>query len=294
MAPQGTSVNIFQHLSAVDYDSKRDQILAQSCIAQPQLVAFDKGARSGQKPARVLAGAGTRQGRGMHDMRYDAIHDEIVIANPTAQAVLTFAGGASGEDAPLRVIQGPSTRIIKSDYVEVDPVHDELFVTGGGHILVFPRTASGDVAPIRVIEGPDTGLKGALGGFLSVDPVNDLIVVPNYGRILIFDRTANGNVKPKAVIKNSQLSAVRHLRVYPPTGMIVTVLGGKSKGVGQDEMTAIAVWSIHDDGEVPPLFIFTDPEIPVPGRKVAFNPKSKELIVGGGVSVRTYPFPEIF
>ena len=294
LAPEGTQVPIFQHLSAVDYDSKRDEILVQSCIAQPQMVAFARGARSGDRPVRILAGAATRQGRGMHDMRYDEIHDEIVIANPTAQAVLTFRGGASGEEPPLRVIQGPRTRMVKSAYVEVDPVHDELFVPGGGNILVFPRTANGDVAPIRVIEGPDTGLGGSLGGFLSVDPINDLIVVPHRGRILIFNRTATGNVKPKAVIESSQLVGIRHLRVYPPKGLIVTVLGGKSKGVGQDEMTAIAVWSIHDDGDVPPLMIFTDPEAPVPGRKLAFNPKAKQIIVGGGVSIRRYYFPEIF
>ncbi|MCH8269216.1 MAG: beta-propeller fold lactonase family protein [Acidobacteria bacterium] len=294
MAPQGTQVPIFQHLSAVDYDSKREEILVQSCIAQPQLVAFAKGARSGDRPVRILAGEATRQGRGMHDMRYDAVHDEIVIANPTAQAVLTFRGGASGNEPPIRVIQGPRTQLVKSDYVEIDPVHDELFVPEGGRILVFPRTANGDVAPIRVIEGPDTGLRGPLGGFLSVDPIHDLIVVPNRGRILIFNRTATGNVKPKAVIESSQLVGIRHLRVYPPTGLIVTVLGGKSKGVGQDEMTAIAVWSIHDDGNVPPLMIFTDPEAPVPGRKLAFNPKAKEIIVGGGVSIRRYNFPEIF
>ena len=98
VAPQGTMVPIFQHLSAVDYDSKRQQILAQSCIAQPQMVAFAKGAQSGDRPVRILAGEQTRQGRAMHDMRYDPIHDEIVLANPNAQAVLTFRGGASGEE----------------------------------------------------------------------------------------------------------------------------------------------------------------------------------------------------
>ncbi len=115
LAPQGTQVPIFQHLSAVDYDSKREEILVQSCIAQPQMVAFAKGARSGERPARILAGDATRQGRAMHDMRYDEVHDEIVLANPIAQAVLTFRGGASGDVAPLRVIQGPRTRMMKSD-----------------------------------------------------------------------------------------------------------------------------------------------------------------------------------
>ena len=112
-------------------------------------------------------------------------------------------------------------------------MHDELFVPGAGHILVFPRTANGDVAPIRLIEGPDTGLSGWGGGFLSVDPINDLIVVPIRGRILIFNRTDAGNVKPKAVIERAQLRGIKHLRVYPPKGLIVTVLGG----VGRDEMS---------------------------------------------------------
>ncbi len=169
-------------------------------------------------------------------------------------------------------------------------MHDELFVPGADNILVFPRTANGDVAPIRVIEGPDTGLRGQLGGFLSVDPINDLIVVPIRGRILIFNRTDAGNVKPKAVIERAQLRGIKHLRVYPPKGLIVTVLGG----VGRDEMSAIAVWSIHDNGDVPPLLILTDPQGPVQGRKLAFNPKAKEIIVGGGVSIRRYYFPEMF
>lgn len=294
LAPQGTMVPIFQHLSAVAYDSKRDQILAQSCIAQPQMVAFSMGAKSGQKPDRILAGEQTRQGRGMHDMRYDPIHDEIVIANPTAQAVLTFRGGASGQEPPLRIIQGPRTGIIKSDYVELDPVHDEIYVPEGGKILVFPRTSSGNVAPIRVLQGPDTGLRGPLGGFLAVDPVNNLLVVPNRNRILIFDRTASGNTKPKRVIESAQLRGIQHLRVYPPKALIVTVLGGKRAGVGQDDMTAIAVWSIQDNGNVPPLMVFTDPQGAVTARKLDFDPQAKQIIVGGGVSIRRYSFPEIF
>jgi hypothetical protein len=287
-------VPIFQHISAVEYDPKRDQILAQSCVAQPQMIALSKDAKSGDRPSRILAGEQTRQGRGMHDMRYNAIHDELVIANPNAQAVLTFRGSATGMEPPLRIIQGPRTGIIKSDYVEVDPVHDELFVPEGGKILVFSRTATGDVAPIRILQGPETGLRGALGGFVSVDPVNNLLVVPNRGRILIFDRTASGNTKPTRVIEGAQLNGIQHMRVYPPKGLIVTVLGGKNRAGQQDDMSAVAAWSIHDNGEVPPLLLLTDPEGQVPGRKLAFNPAAKEIIIGGSVSIRRYSLPEIF
>jgi len=294
LAPEGTQVAIFQHLSAVEYDSKRDEILMQSCIAQPQMVAFAHGAMSGDDQlTRILAGQDTFQSRAMHDMRYDPIHDEIVFANPIGQAVLTYRGGASGNEAPLRVIQGPQTGMIYSHFVELDPVHHELFVPDKDKIMVFDRTAHGDVAPIRVLEGPDTGLSGD-GRFMAVDPINDLLVVPKGNQMLIFDRTASGNTKPKAVIESPYLRGVMHVRVYPPTGLIVTVLGGKSNNVGQDEMTAIAVWSVHDDGDTPPRFIMIDPGGTVAGRKLAFNPEAQEIIVGGGTDVRRYHLPEIY
>ena len=43
--------------------------------------------------------------RTMHSIVYDAEHDEIVVPNAFSYAVLTFRGGADGEEAPIRVIQ---------------------------------------------------------------------------------------------------------------------------------------------------------------------------------------------
>jgi len=67
----------------------------------------------------------------MHDVRYDALHDEIFVTNPFAEAILVFRGGASGEEPPIRVIQGPHTQLQGTgaaaggaDRVEVDPSHD--------------------------------------------------------------------------------------------------------------------------------------------------------------------------
>ena len=49
-------------------------------------------------PTRVIEGEKTRISRTMHAFSYDEIHDEIVISSPLAQAVMTFRGGARGED----------------------------------------------------------------------------------------------------------------------------------------------------------------------------------------------------
>ena len=51
----------------------------------------------------------------MHDLAYDAIHDEIVVTSPLTQAILTFRGNADGEEAPIRIIQGAKTAFLQGD-----------------------------------------------------------------------------------------------------------------------------------------------------------------------------------
>ena len=95
----------------------------------------------------------------MHDIGFDAVHDEIVVTSPLAQAILMFRGSANGEEAPLRVIQGDKT-LIKgvgaTGKVTVDGVNGEIFMaTPDQQILVFDRTMNGNVAPKRILGGND-------------------------------------------------------------------------------------------------------------------------------------------
>ena len=115
-------------------------------------------------------------GRTQHSIFYDEFHDEVVIPQPFAGAILTFPGGANGETPPLRIIQGPKAGLALNDVMTVDPVHNEYFVPrgqGGGMIHVFDRMAVGDVAPIRIIGGPKAGL----GGIPSVDYEHNFLIV---------------------------------------------------------------------------------------------------------------------
>ena len=50
-------------------------------------------------------------GRTMHSIVYDDLHDEFVVPQQFGQAILTFRGGADGEEAPVRVIQGSLTQL---------------------------------------------------------------------------------------------------------------------------------------------------------------------------------------
>src|ERR1019366_7239692 len=94
-----------------------------------------------------------------------------------AKAILTFRGGANGEEAPIRIIQGPSTQLAGTDRLDVDPVNNEIYIPNRDSVLVFPREAQGDVAPIRIIRGPDTQIRERDAAGVAVDPVYNVVVV---------------------------------------------------------------------------------------------------------------------
>jgi hypothetical protein len=251
-------------------------------------------------PRRAIAGPETRLSRSVHGMRYDEIHDEIVVTNPFAQALLTFRGGATGNEKPLRILQGPLTQLqYPSQGVDVDPVNDEVYVAESDRVLVFPRTANGDVGPIRILRGPRTQTRNWIRA-ISVDPANDLLVVTSdedkFGpaRILVFDRRAHGDVPPLRVIEGPAtgiFKTVRYVKAYAPGGVLIATVGDDG-WPPEGRPSGVAVWSIDDGGNVPPKWLLHTGR----GRnsKFALNPEAKEVVIGGGVMVETFSFPEIF
>ena len=195
-------------------------------MAHPQISAFARLANGTDPAHRLIAGQRTQLARTIHDIRYDPIHDEFIVPNEFAQAILTFPGGADGEEAPTRIIQGSETQLQRFNRLEVDPVHNEIFVPNRDSILVFSREAHGNVDPIRVIRGPSTQLSPRPPNSIAVDPVNNLIIVPSivgddpYQSILIFNRTDDGDVAPKAIIRGSRTGIIQlnQIQVYPPRG----------------------------------------------------------------------------
>ena len=78
-------------------------------MAHPQIAVFARLADKNAQPVRKIEGQKTLMGRTMHGFSYDEIHDEITVTQEFGQAILTFPGGANGETAPIRVIQGSKT-----------------------------------------------------------------------------------------------------------------------------------------------------------------------------------------
>ena len=108
----------------------------------------------------------------MHGIAYDETRDEFTVTQQFAQAILTFRGGANGEEAPIRIIQGPKTGLRQFDKLSVDPVNDEVFAAFGNQVVFFDRKANGDVAPKRILNPRYLRAQQA-----RVDPIHNLLVV---------------------------------------------------------------------------------------------------------------------
>jgi hypothetical protein len=283
-------------------------------VAHPQIATFARLAKDGEAPRRLVFGQATKLSRTMHDIRYNEVRDEFYVGNPFAQAVLTFRGGADGQEAPIRIIQGPKTMLENVDTLEVDVVNNEIIVPEGDNVLVFPMTANGDVAPTRVIRG-GRAMGWRAGNGIAVDPIHNVLVTDGtltgdnvewqtpYRRgresILIFDRTANGETKPLRVIRgpNTGIHGIRQMQIQPTGGWII-ISQITDGGIPEPEGTFVGVWSINDNGDVPPRWKIEGKASNVmkKPRGVTLNPKHKELIVSDMRlnSVLTFYFPEIF
>lgn len=223
----------------------------------------------------------------MHEIRYNPVDDEIVVTNPFANAIMTFRGGANGQEAPIRVIQGPNTRLTGPDRFGLDVKNREILVGGQGGTLVFPLDAHGDVPPKRVIPGGP-------GGSIEVDPIHNLLVASGGGGIRVFERTADGNVRLRNEIRgpNTGISRPR-LDIYPEGNLLVAGMAGQ-QGLMEPPGVFIGIWNLDDNGDVPPRWKI-DHTVKKPFA-VTLNPEHKEIIVTDMRlnGVLTFSFPEMF
>lgn len=246
-------------------------------------------------------------GRTQHSISYDHIHDEIVVPQPFAGAILTFKGDANGEVAPLRVIQGPKANLMIADQMTIDPVHGEYFIpageNAGGYVHVFDRLAVGDVAPKRILGGPQHGLSG----IPTVDYEHDLLIIDCRQGICIYDRSAAGDTKPLRIVTGGPKSGTQQLGspIWVPGTRNFLVTARKYGAPPKDPtkplnyqttdqaQSFVALFTIDDDGDVEPRYTIGH-NVFKELRNLAINPNHKELMAADKTAndVKTWEFPE--
>ncbi len=194
-------------------DSVHQELYVANDITDASFITvFDLSASGNTAPLRVLQGPQTGI-NGPIGMALDLVHDELFVVNykvANGGSIAVFPRTASGNTAPLRTVQGPSTGFNNAQSIALDLAHDEMIVSDSffdtaspGSLVVFPRSASGDTAPVRQVSGPDTGLCNPIG--IVLDRVNNEIVAANSHAssavcdrsVTTFDRSASGDSVPK-------------------------------------------------------------------------------------------------
>ena len=119
-------------------------------------------------------------------------------------SITVYRKDATGNVAPLQVIQGPNTLLNWPTDIAVHPGRGEIFVANDtGHTVTVYRTgADGNAAPIRVLQGPNSLIEHPVG--VKVDLMNNELWVANLGShsATVYDITANGDATPKRVIRS--------------------------------------------------------------------------------------------
>lgn len=120
-------------------------------------------------------------------------------------SINVYARMANGDVGPLRVIQGPKTRLNVPLGIIFDSASNQLIVVNGGDdsILFFDIAASGDVAPVRVLKGSKTGLGGPTS--VAIDGKRNELWVSNWMNhtATVYPRNVGGNVAPLRMIRSA-------------------------------------------------------------------------------------------
>ena len=186
----------------------------------PKVMVYRKEANANEKPLRVLEGEHTLL-YDTHGITLDVKRNLMFVGTWGNASDYRVAGtgkfyppsinvyplDASGDTAPLRVIQGPKTQLDWAGGMSLDPDSGNLYVANdvGNSILIFRETDQGNVAPARIIKGDKTTLNHPAG--ISVDTKNKEVWVSNMGNstATCFSLTANGNAPPVRTIRSAPL-----------------------------------------------------------------------------------------
>jgi len=270
-------------------DPKNGDIYSVESDVGDRMVVFSHDAQGDIAPKRVLK----TPHRG-YAMAANEEKDELYLTVEYPPKVMVYRKGASGNDKPLRVLEGDHTGLEAIHGIALDVKNNLMFVDNWGNasnfkvagtgkfnppsIKIYALDASGDTPPLRVIQGPKTQFNWP--GSMSLDTDSGELYVANdvEHSIIVFNETDKGDVAPKRVIKGKK-TGLRN-----PTGVSVDKKN-KELWVSNLGNSSATCYSLTANGDVAPLrTIRSAPAGKVSlkfGRTeaVAYDSKRQELLV---------------
>ncbi len=217
-----------QFNSCIYIDPKNGDIYTVENDIGDSIAVFSRDANGNVAPIRKL-----NVTHRAYAMAVDEEKEELYVTVQYPPAVEIYRKTASGNEKPLRVVEGEATRLSDAHGIAIDVKNKLMFVNNWGNIsdyrspgtgrfeapsiTVHSLDAKGDAPPLRVIQGPNTQLNWP--GVMSMDPDTlDLYVANDLGQaVLVFRGTDQGNVRPQRVIKGGRTGLSYPVAVFVDT-----------------------------------------------------------------------------
>ena len=198
----------------------------------------------------------------------DEEKQDIYVSVQSPAKIEVYRKTASGDEKPIRVIQGESTRLSDTHGIAIDPKNRLLFAanwgsvsrvsgpdspdsTSGGRfepssITIYPLDANGDTAPLRIIRGTRTQLDWP--ATMSVDPeTGELYVANSVGQsVLVYRGNASGDAAPVRILKGPKTG------ISYPLGITIDPRN-KELWVANFGNSSATVYPLMASGDVVPL-----------------------------------------
>ena len=194
----------------VAIDPMNKEIYAANNDTASNLVVFKYTDTGEVPPTRDLTTAPT----GTWGVALDLKNNEVAITIQHENKVQIYRRGASGEEKPLRIIQGPKAGLSDPHGIQIDAEHNEIFVANHDsyHEVqageVNPNVAYADFA--RGVEAPRVARERQAELRLS----KGKFVEPS---IKVFSRTVNGDAAPLRVIQGPRTGLSLPMKIFVDT-----------------------------------------------------------------------------
>lgn len=276
---QGPDTDI-QYNNGLYIDPKNGDIYSVETDTGDKVVIFPRDANGNVHPGRILA----TPHRGF-SLAVDEERQELFVGVQYPPEVAVYRKTASGDEKPLRSLQGESTQLSDVHGIAIDTKNKLLFVLNWGHvsdyrivgtgrfedpsITVYPLDANGDAGPMRVIQGSRTQLNWPAQMAIDVE-AGYLYVANDMGHsVLAFKTTDRGNAAPTRVIKGDRTNLMN------PSGVFVDKRNNEL-WVSNFGNSSAAVFPLNANGNVAPL------------RKIRSAPEGKVSLKFGKVEALAY------
>ncbi len=256
-----------------------------------KMVRFPRDASGEVAPKAVL-----HTPHRVYNLAADEVKQEIFATVEYPPQVAVYRKDASGEEKPLRTLEGDDTGLDAPHGIAVDEKDRLLFVnTWGDHsdpsvagtgkwfppaIKVFALDASGDAKPLHVITGEKTQLDWPAA--MKFNPnTGDLYVANDIGQsVLVFANAAKaqGDAAPARVLHGPST------RLRNPTGVALD-LKNQELWVSNLGNSSATVYPLMADGDTPPLRVIRSAEESKRGvnfgrtAAVTYDPIRQEILV---------------